>query len=402
MHIVSTKTEAIQGVIKPPPSKSETIRAVFFGNLCTGTSHIRNMLASEDVSDAIKACAMMSESSAVFTGSSGLTTRLMLPLLGLRANTSTPVTFDCGTQMRARPMAGLINALNQIGMNIDSSKWPLTVSGRLTGGTVALTEPISQFLSALLIALPLAENDSVITFPDIPAWSYVEMTLNWLKRLGILYTEHQNSITIPGNQQYKAFDYTVPSDFSSASYFIAAAAMLGGSVRITGIDMNDTQGDKQLIEIIQRMGGNIAFDGSDIMIHGSKFLNGVRIDASNIPDLLPTLAVLGTAASGKTEIINAKQARLKETDRIHSMTEGLTRMGARIEESNDGMTIYSSKLSGASVKGYQDHRTVMALSLAGLLAEGKTVIDDAASIHKTFPEFVTHMKSLGANMEINA
>ena len=129
-------------------------------------------------------------------------------------------------------------------------------------------------------------------------------------------------------------------------------------------------------------------------------LKGLIIDANDIPDLLPTLAVIGAYAQGKTDIINVRQARIKETDRIHAMTEGLRRLGARVEEYPDGMTIYQSKLQGAQVKGYGDHRTVMALAVAGLLAEGVTLIEDSSAIDKTFPTFVTWMRALGAKMEV--
>jgi 3-phosphoshikimate 1-carboxyvinyltransferase len=425
MYIVSAKTQTIQGVIDAPASKSEAIRALFFALQSPGTSLIHHMLDADDVTDTIRVCQALGArierhgsslaltshgapfspaQTSLYTGNSGLATRLLLPILGLCTQPSARMTLDCGIQMRARPMAGLIHVLNQLGMKINSSQWPLEVTGALTGGNATLTEPISQFLTSLLMSLPLAEQNSRITAPVIPAWSYVEMTLNWLQRLGIHYSHQQNNsvhtFSIPGKQQYKTFEYTLPGDYSSASYFIAAATMLPGSVRINGLDFNAPQGDKQLIHIIQQMGGDISFDGLDIVITGGKQLKGISIDASNIPDLLPTLAVLGTNAAGKTEIFNVAQARLKETDRIHSMTEGLTRLGANIQEHEDGMTIHSSRLNGTRVKGYQDHRTVMALSLAGLMADGETMIEDAESIQKTFPGFVTEMKTLGANMEI--
>lgn len=425
MRIKSRKTSILQGVIKPPSSKSEAIRALFFALLSPGTSHIHEILEAEDVTEALLVCQALGAtverngtslaltspgfpfspcSPTLYTGQSGLTTRLLLPILGLCV--PQPLFLDCAPSMRARPMHGLINTLNQLGMHINSSQWPLCISGNLSGGEATLTEPISQFVSALLMALPLAEKTSSLITPIIPSWSYVEMTLAWLKRLNIAFTHTQHDdahhFTLPGKQHYKPFEVTLPNDFSSASYFIAAATLLPGSVRIEGLDMKETQGDKQLISIIQAMGGDISLDGTTLIIHGGKPLQGIRIDASNIPDLLPTLAVLGTAASGKTEIYNVMQARLKETDRIHSMTEGLSRMGAIIEEKNDGMVIYASPLRGAEVKGYGDHRTVMSLSLAGMLAEGETSINDAESIRKTFPDFVSDMRSLGAHLEITS
>ena len=138
----------------------------------------------------------------------------------------------------------------------------------------------------------------------------------------------------------------------------------------------------------------------DLIIEGGHPLKGIKIDADDIPDLLPALAVIGTYASGKTELTNVRQARIKETDRIHSMSEGLSRMGAKVEVHEDGMTLYPSRLHGATVKGYNDHRTVMALAVAGLRAEGQTQIGDAEAVNKTFPNFVSLMQSLGADMEV--
>jgi shikimate kinase len=150
------------------------------------------------------------------------------------------------------------------------------------------------------------------------------------------------------------------------------------------------------------MGADIVIDEKQIRIAGGRPLKGLLIDASDIPDLVPALAVIATRAQGKTDIVNVHHARIKETDRIHSMTEGLRRMGARIEEHPDGLTVYASDLSGTLVAGYHDHRTVMALTVAGMIAVGTTYITDAESIHKTYPRFIDNMQSIGALVDIHS
>jgi 3-phosphoshikimate 1-carboxyvinyltransferase len=253
------------------------------------------------------------------------------------------------------------------------------------------------------MALPLVSQDSEITVEDLHERPYMEMTLHWLDQQNIAYThqriQNRDIYKISGRQTYKPFDTNISGDFSSASYLIAAAALLEGSVELQGLEMNDPQGDKRLVTLLQEMGADIRVEPTRLLIRGGKPLKGIKIDANDIPDLLPTLAVIGTQAEGKTEICHVAQARIKETDRIHSMTEGLRRLGANIEEYPDGMVVYQGKLQGGRVKGYGDHRTVMALGVAGLLSTDKTIVEDCEAINKTFPNFIEIMQSLGARME---
>jgi 3-phosphoshikimate 1-carboxyvinyltransferase len=311
--------------------------------------------------------------------------------------------------MRLRIIKPLVETLRQMGLSIrylkNEGSCPLEISGNLTGGIASVSGLTSQYLSALLISLPCALNDSEISVQDLMERSYVDLTIEWLKNQGISFTHQQNDnvdiYKIKGGQRYKEFNASISGDFSSASYLIAAAVLTQSNIELEGLDMQDQQGDKILVTILQEMGADIVVvEPSRLIIRGGKTLKGLKIDATDIPDLLPTLAVIGTYAEGKTEIYNAHHARIKETDRIHSMKEGLERLGARTEEHHDNLTIYQSKLKGAHVKGYGDHRTVMALALAGMLAQGETIIDEGESISKTFPTFVEVMQSLGAKMQL--
>ncbi len=278
------------------------------------------------------------------------------------------------------------------------------------GGDVSVNGLTSQYLSALLFALPFAKHDSSIVVENLHERPYMEMTLKWLDFCGLRYQHtytpakdekfSRDIFTIPSGQIIQNFAVDIPSDFSSASTLIAAGVLLPGKIELYGLDFEDSQGDKRLVDILKEMGADIIIHGKRLSISGGKKLNGIKINANDIPDLLPVLSVIGTQAQGKTEIINVAQARIKETDRIHSMMEGLKKMNAKIIEHDDGLTIEESQLSGAHVKGYDDHRTVMAYTLAGMLAQGVTSITDNEAINKTYPDFISHMKLLGANLEV--
>jgi 3-phosphoshikimate 1-carboxyvinyltransferase len=429
MKLKASKTSLLAGEVVIPSSKSQNIRALILALVAKGESRLENILQCEDTQDALSVCralgAQVTSSGTgfrikssglplqpleqtLYSGSSGITTRFILPFLGLRQNTDEPIILNCSEQMRARPIVSLVKALANLGMQIDylekQGALPISVTGDLVGGMTTVEGITSQYLSALLLALPCAPKDSVVTVENLHERPYIEMTLNWLKQQGFSF-EHQrapnlDTFKIPGRQSYKPFSLSIAGDFSSASYFIAAASLLSGEVMLKGLDMADPQGDKRLVTLLQQMGADITISSEGLRIRGGNPLMGIEIDANEIPDLLPTLAVVGTYAAGKTDIVNVAQARIKETDRIHSMTEGLTRMGAKVEERADGLTIYQSDLHGACVKGYGDHRTVMALGMAGMLADGVTVVNEYEAINKTFPTFVDLMTSLGAKMEI--
>ncbi len=429
MNLIVNKTLILNGQVIPPGSKSQSIRAIILASLCQGESALTNTLHSDDTQDAINVCrslgAKISESDHILTiksmglplkllnteihsGNSGITTHFVMPILGLRQNTDQPIILNCSEQMRARPIKPLVEALINLGLSIkyleNENTLPISISGKLRGGKTYVDGITSQYLSALLFALPCASGDSEIKVKNLQERPYAEMTLNWLKDQGIhfhhLSTGDLDTYKIKGRQKYKNIYTTIPSDFSSASYLIAASVLIPGEVILQGLNMADPQGDKRLVTILQEMGADIVINPTHLHIRGGKKLSGIKIDANDIPDLLPTLAVIGTYASGKTEICNVAHARIKETDRIQSMANGLGSMGAKIDERDDGLIIYQSVLQGTQVKGYGDHRTVMALSIAGMIADGTTIIDDSEAINKTFPTFINVMKSIGAKMEV--
>lgn len=421
MKLLVQKTSALSGNVLIPGSKSQSVRGIFFAAMAKGKSVLRNVLDAEDTRAALRLVEnlgakvewkktangeseLIVESSGLpfsaegdfFNGGrSGISTRFVLPMLGLAGGSKT-FTLDAEEQMRARPILPLVAALKELGLEIKTSdgKLPLEVSGALMAGEVEVDGQSSQYLSALLMSLPCVEDDSRIRVKHLKERPYIEMTLQWLERLGVKVNHTKDAewdaFEIRGGHSYEAFNIEIEGDYSSASYFLAAAALLDGDLQVNGLDVNSLQGDKRLLSLLQEM-----------RVEGG-LLRGLTIGCSDIPDLVPTLAVLGTQAEGEMRLFNVEQARFKETDRLHSMCEGLSAMGANIEILPDGLLIRGkTKLKGARVKGYEDHRTIMALALAGLLAEGETCIDTAESIEKTFPSFVTLMQSAGAKMQLN-
>ncbi len=428
MKLVIQTTRELQGEITPPSSKSQTVRALVLTSLAKGRSVLHNVLESDDISAAIEICrglgveitkdsgSLIIESTGVpfhniekklNSRNSGITTRFILPALGLRENLEEEIILDCAEQMRQRPIKPLIQALNNVGMKVESTgnKLPLKVSGSLEGGGIEIDGTTSQYLSALLLSAPYAKKDIEIVVSDLQERPYIDMTLALLDEHGIKY-EHEkkdnlDKYIVKAGQIYQPFEKTIPVDFSSASYPIAAACMIPGEVTLQGIDMEESQGDKRLIYILKKMGADITIQNNTLLIRGGKSLYGMKIDANDIPDMVPTLAVIGTYAEGETRIENVGHARIKETDRLKSMSTELKKMGAEVEEFVDGIIIKKSKLYGAEVHGYEDHRTIMALSLAGMIADGETMVDTAEGINKTFPNYVELMQSLGSKMKIH-
>ncbi len=374
-----------------------------------------------------------------FSGNSGITTLFSMPLFGLRENFQNSAILDCGEQMRKRPFQPLMKALRQLGLQIEPDHFPLQISGQLNGGKIEIDGINSQYLSALLLAAPYTQKPVEIIVKNLQERPYVEMTLQWLRRQQIQFehlggphgspsshsrhdstsaafqvaassgnpimatsnTDLSESFYIKSGQKYQPFEITIPGDFSSASYFLAAGALFEGSITLEGLDPDDPQGDKKLISILQEMGADITIRAHTIVVRGGRKLQGISIDAGEIPDLVPTLAVLGTQAEGKTTIYNAAHARIKETDRLKSMATELKKMGAEIEEKPDGLIIHKSTLYGSALHGYDDHRTIMALTIAGLLATGSSAIDTAEGIKKTFPQFPDLIQKLGGQLTID-
>lgn len=279
---------------------------------------------------------------------------------------------------------------------------PFTIHGPLTGGTAIVDGLSSQYVSSLLLVCPLLKHDTDLSVTNVHEKPYLAMTLWWLDRLGIRYekSDDYTHFHLYGNQAYRPLAITIPGDFSSAAFPAVAAAITGSALTISGIDFTDPQGDKQLFAILSSMGMHIEKNDNNAFVRYDGVLQGRELDLNTMPDALPVAAVLGCAAEGVTHIVNVGHARIKETDRIAVMVHELKKMGARIHEEPEGIIVHRSALKGAQVDGHDDHRVVMALALAGMIAEGKTVIDTAEAAAVTYGNFMQDFIALGARMAV--
>jgi len=422
LKIVVEKSQ-LAGEVAIPASKSHTIRAVLIGSLAEGVSVIESPLRAADTMSCVEVFRRMGAhietdgdwlvhglggppegaSDILDVGNSGTTLYLAM---GTAALGNRWVTFTGDEQIRSRPAGPLLKALRDLGAECYSTnkddKPPLMIKGPVKGGKTTLDgSKTSQYLSSLLLNCPLAQGDTEISVVDAAEIPYIEMTLQWLDEQGISYKRRGFEwFHVPGGQRYKAFRRSIPGDFSSATFFLCAAAVTGSEVMLLGLDMNDTQGDKAVVSMLSEMGAEVELLPEGIRIRGGN-LEGGNFDLNSTPDALPSMAVTACFAEGTTRLYNVAQARLKETDRVAVMCAELSKMGARIQERPDGLVIHGSNLHGASVHGHGDHRVVMALAVAGLGAEGQTEIDTAEAVSITFPNFVELMKGLGAKMALS-
>jgi 3-phosphoshikimate 1-carboxyvinyltransferase len=314
------------------------------------------------------------------------------------------ISFTGDEQIKSRPIGPLLEALENLGAKCRSlknnGKPPVEITGKLIGGHTPISAFTSQYLSSLLLCTPLAQNDTEIDVTLLNEPGYVQMTIDWLDKQGIEYENQQmKKFFIKGNQSYKAFNDTIPADFSSATFFLCGAALLADEVTLLGLDFSDSQPDKAVVDYLKAMGADIKVESDSVKIKASKLI-GTEIDMNATPDALPAMAVTAAFAEGQSRLVNVPQARNKETDRIACMAKELEKMNVKVEEMPDGLIISGSQPEPAELHGWADHRIVMALSLAAMAMDGECIIDTAEAINVTFPDYVELMKSLGAEIEL--
>ncbi|MFA6294682.1 MAG: 3-phosphoshikimate 1-carboxyvinyltransferase, partial [Victivallales bacterium] len=344
----------IRGEISVPGSKSHTIRAVAIATMADGVSMIHRPLISGDTLSSLNAAAAFGagidkgkdlwtikgvagkphmKQGVIDVGNSGTTLRIFG---GLSSISSHRTEFDGDDSLRTRHMAPVLSALEMLGAKTVSKdgKCPLSIQGPIRGGKTTVEGKSSQFLTAVLLAVPLIEGDTEISVFNLNEKPYVEITLDWLDKQNIKYEYSKDllSFKFKGGQSYKPFELTVPADFSTATFPLVAAAVTGGEVVIRNLDFKDRQGDKEVFSYLEKMGMSIKRGFEKTIVRSSGKLNGVDIDLNSTPDALPAMAVAACFASGTTRLLNVPQARIKETDRIACMTCELRKMGAEIEE----------------------------------------------------------------------
>ena len=334
---------------------------------------------------------------------SGAVLRFVMPVLGalgLRAD------LIMEGRLPERPMEALTVQLREHGMVVTRPENDrFHVEGQLFGGIFELPgNQSSQFISGLLMALPLLpDNSELRVIGEIQSRPYVDMTLKVLSQCGIeIIEEEPGDFYIPGGQEYRLEgDHEVEGDWSAAAFWLAmgAAAANGTRLKVTGLRPDSAHGDKEILKILNEMGAEIAWEGTAVTVTAHD-LRAKTIDARNIPDLVPAIAIAAAAASGKTTIMNAERLRLKESDRLHAITEVLRSLGVMVNERPDGLEIFGGyKLHGGRVQSFGDHRIAMMAACLKVFCEGDIEIEGAGAVTKSYPEFWEDFRSLGGETE---
>ena len=408
----------LSGKIIIPSSKSQTIRALLISVFSRGVSYIKHPLISDDTESCINAVKAMGADVSILengditvdatyafsdmdelsidAGNSGTTEYLSLPML---SSLGIQVNIDGDEMLRKRPLKPLLDALESLGAETESTNGfpPASIRGPLDGGECTIECKTSQYLSGLLLGAPLAIGDSHIKCSVLFEKPYVKMTLKWLDDQGIKYriSDDLEEVWVKGGQSYKPLDTYIEGDFSSASFFFVAAAIHGTEVTVEGLDKNSTQGDKEILNILEKMGCSIKWNGMAVTVKGPEKLKGGVFDLNAIPDTLPALSVAAAFAEGDTILGNVEQARIKETDRIKVMRENLNELGVEADERRDALIIHGNgSVKGGKAKGYGDHRVIMALAILGTRTEEETEIDDVSAASVTFPTFFDLLEKL--------
>lgn len=398
MSIAAIQNSILNGELVIPPSKSAAHRALICSFLAGGGS-VSPIIDSKDMQATQQAIsALQNGEQVVDCIESGSTLRFMIPVAAALGRS---VTFVGSGRLPERPIGDYLRLLPEHNVDCESAGGlPLKISGRLMPGDYELAGDVSsQYITGLLLALPILDGDSrIILTTALQSKPYVDMTIKVMADYGVSVDETEYGYHITGNQNYIARDYVVESDWSQAAFFFAAGA-IGGDVTLKGLDLKSTQGDKEIVNILQRFGADI--DVAEDYIRCKKSdLFGIDIDATDIPDMVPSLAVIASFAKGVTNIYGAERLRYKESDRIDSVVTNLCKMGVSVEEKQDGMIITGGSVCGAEIDGYNDHRIVMAFAVAGLNAAGATTITDAQSINKSYPAFFDDYNSLGGKADV--
>lgn len=422
------KRNNLSGTIMVPGSKSHTIRAIMIAAMAKGKSVIKNPLKSEDCKSAINvarafgAYCELNENEWVIDGvngklklpndivdcgNSGTTTYIACSMAATIEGT-TIITGDA--QIRKRPIDSLLRSINGTSAtafktrpNIDAP--PVVITGPMKAGSIILEGKISPQVSGVLLSAPLLEGTTEITVEHPLEIPYVNMTLDWMSKHGV-EVEHSSDYKkyiITGPQKYSPVNSVIPSDWSGVAFPLIGAVMTNSEVIIDGVDFNDVQGDKGIVDVLISMGADITKDieNHKMIIKGGKPLKGVHVDCKNMPDTLPALSVIGAYASGQMKMTGLEVVRLKETDRVSVMQEELTKMGVEVELGEDYMIIKGGKgFVGTEVESHDDHRVAMALMMAGLVAEGETRVNDIDCVNISFPNFVNVINQIGANIEV--
>jgi 3-phosphoshikimate 1-carboxyvinyltransferase len=426
VNVIVKPTSNLQGVLTAPSSKSYTQRMLIAAALSEGSGRVIDPLLSEDTQATFRAITafgaqvhqdkdqwivqstgkIKAAPGVVDVGESGATLRFMIPIAALASG---PSSFLLSNSLERRPIEPLLSSLKML--NIEAytkqieNRHVIVVEGQgIAGGKTSLPGDVSsQFVSGLMFACPMAKADTEIqvTTP-IESKDYVEMTQKVLAQhhIKMQINDDYSHIHIPGRQAFKQVNSKVPGDFSSAAFLLAAAAITSSNVKINNLNYYMPQGDSAILGILKQMGVNMKVYEHSVDVQGTEsLLKAVDIDVKNIPDLVPICAVLACYADGESKIFNAQRLRFKESDRLATVHEELTKMGALINMDESSLTIKGPcKLYGTTINPHNDHRIAMSCTVAALQAKGETTVENAECIRKSYPSFYTDLASIGAEI----
>lgn len=390
------------------PSKSDAHRALICEALSRLTSGRTCLIQASETSLDIAATekclqALLRGEEKMYCGESGSTLRFLLPVMGALNHKA---SFFGEGRLPQRPLSPLYEELESHGCSLSPmGSVPLTIRGQLKPGYYKIPGNVSsQYISGLLFALPLLKGGSRIDITGkLESEGYVKMTLKTLKQFGIEILTDEKGFTVPGGQAYRAPEsYQVEGDWSNGCFWLAAGALTEGGIRVKGLSEDSLQADKEIIRILKKMGADVKIEEEGIAV-SAHTLWGTEIDASQIPDMVPVLAVLACGAKGKTVINNAGRLRIKESDRLASVACELTKLGAEIEELPEGLVITGKGgkgLSGGSADSWNDHRIAMMAAVASLICREKVVLSGSRAVQKSYPNFFEDLKRLGLDGNI--
>ena len=415
MNIIRVIPAKLSGTVVAPPSKSFSHRAIICAALSGVKSNIFPIMFSEDILATVNGIKEMGADISVckdilainrFNPSthnitidcydSGSTLRFLIPIvavLGVNA------TFKRSIGLSKRPLTDYLEILSRSGVKYKFSQdFSLSISGKLQPGKFWVSGDISsQYISGLLMALPLLNNDSEIKLSsNLESSKYVDITIDVMKTFGVNVAKTVDGFFIQGNQTYKPTDYVVEGDWSQAAFFMAAGAICG-DITVKNLNKNSYQGDKQIFDLLKKFGANIYWDNDDIVVYKSQ-LTGIDIDALEILDLVPILAVVAAHANGITNIKNIKRLKFKECNRLEAIYQELKCLNVDIKKSDDGLIIKGKGkrvYNGDRVWGHNDHRMVMALSIMANGLSGNLEISGFDSIKKSYPYFFEDYNLVG-------
>lgn len=425
MSMLTVGPSTLGGEIDAQPSKSYTHRFLSVALLADGESKISNGLLSLDTRATMEAVqrlggeirevedgwkvsgnggAIKPRTNEINVRNSGTTLRLMSAISALSPD---PVKLTGDDSILKRPMGPLIDSLSDLGAEAEcmgkKGRPPVVVGGGLEGGETRITGSISsQFVSAILIASPYSQVGVDLEVEDeLRSKPYVRMTLRALDLAGARVKSRPSLMdySIPGEQTFEPFVSSVPGDFSSAAFMLGAGAFSKKGVKVKNLDPADVQGDKRILDLLEDFGAEVEVEDDGIRVRRGNGLEGIDVDCSDTPDLVPVLAVLGAVSEGQTRIQNVPHLRFKEVDRLMALARELKKMGVDIKELEDGLKIHGSdQLSGGEFESYGDHRIAMALAVAGLVSKDPVEIKDAEVVNISYPDFVSDMETLGAKI----